>query len=203
MSSQSQFAAWLIDLDGTLYRQKPVRLAMAAELLLLAPHKVRTVQAFRREQERIRAEGSLTTACSYQLQLERTAQALGCSTESVTPVIRTWMEERPAKWLRLFTRKSLIDEIKAFRQAGGKTALVSDYPATTKLKGMRLETMFDAVVASGEPGGPRLLKPHPEGYLLAAERLEISPSSCLVIGDRDDADGEAARRAGMVFRHIR
>jgi beta-phosphoglucomutase-like phosphatase (HAD superfamily) len=39
--------------------------------------------------------------------------------------------------------------------------------------------------------------------LLAAERLEVEPAACLVIGDRDDADGEAARAAGMAFRHIR
>jgi beta-phosphoglucomutase-like phosphatase (HAD superfamily) len=38
--------------------------------------------------------------------------------------------------------------------------------------------------------------------LRAAAALEVEPSACLVIGDRDDADGEAARAAGMAFRRI-
>jgi HAD superfamily hydrolase (TIGR01509 family) len=59
------------------------------------------------------------------------------------------------------------------------------------------------VVSSGEPGGPSRLKPDPEGYLSAAERLGIAPERCLVIGDRDDADGAAARAAGMAVHIIR
>jgi sugar-phosphatase len=39
-------------------------------------------------------------------------------------------------------------------------------------------------------------KPHPEGYLLAAERLGVAPADCLVIEDAH-AGIEAARAAGM------
>ena len=60
-----------------------------------------------------------------------------------------------------------------------------------------------AVVANGDADGPKRLKPAPEGFLLAEERLGVEPADCLVIGDRDDADGEASRRAGMGFRLIR
>jgi beta-phosphoglucomutase-like phosphatase (HAD superfamily) len=59
------------------------------------------------------------------------------------------------------------------------------------------------VIANGEPGGPERLKPHPDGYLLAAALLGVSSEQCLVIGDRDDADGVAARHAKMAFRLIR
>src|SRR5690606_40516027 len=52
----------------------------------------------------------------------------------------------------------------------------------------------------GESGGPSALKPAPDGYLKAALSLGVSPEHCLVIGDRDDADGAAARAAGMAFR---
>ena len=77
---------------------------------------------------------------------------------------------------------------------GGKLALVSDYPATDKLNALGMASLFDLVVSNGEPGGPSRLKPHPEGYLSAAERLGVAPSACLVIGDRDDADGQIAFR---------
>ena len=62
--------------------------------------------------------------------------------------------------------------------------------------------LFEVVVANGEAGGPRWLKPDPDGYLSAAGRLGVAPERCLVLGDRADADGEAARRAGMTFRHV-
>jgi putative hydrolase of the HAD superfamily len=112
------------------------------------------------------------------------------------------MIERPAKWLPLFRRRSLLDEIRAFREAGGRTALVSDYPARRKLEALGAAPLFDVVVASGEPAGPRRLKPHPNGMLGAASALGIDPARCLVIGDRPDADGLAASAAGMAFRHI-
>ena len=86
---------------------------------------------------------------------------------------------------------------------GGRTAVVSDYPARKKLAALGEPELFEVVVASGEPGGPKRLKPDPEGYLRAAEALGVRPERCLVIGDRDDADGAAARAAGMQFRLMR
>ena len=61
---------------------------------------------------------------------------------------------------------------------------------------------FQRAGLSGEAEGPGRLKPWPDGYLLAAERLGIHPGECLVVGDRADADGEAARRGGMAFRRV-
>jgi FMN phosphatase YigB (HAD superfamily) len=197
------FSAWLVDLDGTLYRQRPVRLAMAAELALMGPHRIRIVKRFRREQERLRKEPQPAgDACPYQAQLAGTARALALPIEHVAKIVQHWMERRPCKWLRLFRRAPLIAEIAAFRQRGGKTALVSDYPASVKLAGMGIANLFDVVVACGEPEGPPCLKPSPLGYLLAAERLAIPAERCLVIGDRPDADGAAAERAGMAFRLV-
>ncbi len=92
--------------------------------------------------------------------------------------------------------------MRAFKAKGGRTALVSDYPAQRKLDALGCRELFDVIVANGEKNGPRRLKPDPEGYLLAAKLLEVAPAVCLVIGDRDDADGAAARAAGMGFRLV-
>jgi HAD superfamily hydrolase (TIGR01549 family) len=92
--------------------------------------------------------------------------------------------------------------IAKYRSLGGRTAIVSDYPAPQKLAAMGMSALFDAVVACGEPGGPSGLKPMGNGFLLAASQLGIGPEQCLVIGDRVDADGEAVRRAAMAYRHI-
>jgi HAD superfamily hydrolase (TIGR01549 family) len=195
--------AWLVDLDGTLYRPMFVKLAMAAELALLGLGVMRTLRHFRKEHERIRLELEHDVPSPYRLQLERTALELELDIEQVEQCVSEWMIERPGKWIRLFQRRDLVDEIAAFRMEGGRTALVSDYPASRKLAALGHIALFDAVVASGENDGPRRLKPHPDGYLSAARLLGIEPEHCLVIGDREDADGQAARAAGMRFRLVR
>jgi HAD superfamily hydrolase (TIGR01549 family) len=201
VSDERTHDAWLVDLDGTLYSQAPVRLAMGAEVALFGWGVARVLGRFRREQETLRQlelEGD-----PFLLQVERTALALGVSTTLVDATVRSWMIERPGKWLSLFRRRALLEEIRSFRATGGRTALVSDYPARRKLEALGAGTLFDTVVASGEPDGPRRLKPHPSGVLLAASALGIDPSRCLVIGDRADADGAAAKSAGMAFRLVR
>jgi HAD superfamily hydrolase (TIGR01549 family) len=199
-SVTTEFAAWLVDLDGTLYRATPLKLAMALELALFGLPQLRTLRRFRREHE-FALEAAESHESPFAAQLERTARALGASRAEVESVVDHWMFERPAKWIGLFRRRELLAEITAFQAAGGKVALVSDYPVRNKIEGLGLR--FDTVVCSGDSGGPRRLKPDPEGYLEAARRIEVPPARCLVIGDRLDRDGEAAARAGMAFRHVR
>lgn len=197
--SAEPFAAWLVDLDGTLYRSAPLKLAMAVELALFGLPSIRILQAFRREHE-AHPEASDEHSSPFAAQVARAARVLGKAPEQVERVVDRWMFERPAKWIALFRRRPLIRELRAFQATGGKLALVSDYPVRQKIA--RLDLRFDAVVSSGEPGGPRRLKPDPEGYLEAARRVAVVPERCLVIGDRTDRDGEAARRAGMAFRRV-
>lgn len=200
MSTAAPHDAWLVDLDGTLYSQAPVRLAMAAELSLFGWGALKILKYFRREQERLRTlelEGD-----PFLLQLEHTAAALGEPVDAVEARVQDWMIERPGKWLRLFRRRALLAEIAAFRRQGGRTALVSDYPARRKLQALGAAELFEVIVASGEPNGPQRLKPHPSGVLTAASALGVEPARCLVIGDREDADGLAASAAGMAFRHV-
>ena len=194
--------AWLVDLDGTLYHPRPVKLAMAASLALFGWRAARTIRAFRAQHELLRAEGLETEGDPFRFQLRRTAEALGRTPEAVEAVMQDWMVRRPGPWLSRFRRAPLLTEIAEFRAAGGRTALVSDYPAREKLRALGAEGLFEVVVASGEPGGPARLKPAPDGYLAAAAALGTLPAACLVIGDRDDADGAAARAAGMAFRRV-
>ncbi|MCE9552280.1 MAG: HAD family hydrolase [Planctomycetes bacterium] len=192
--------ALLVDLDGTLYPALPVRLAMAAELLLGNWSKIVVLKTFRQEHERVRNEPGEDNP--YHTQLRRTAQRLNQPLASVEAVVLEWMQRRPGKWLRYFRRHQLLRTIRGFRREGGRTALVSDYPAAAKLAALDAAECFDVVVASGEWPSLTRLKPSPQGYLAAAEQLHVPPAECLVIGDRDDTDGAAARSAGMQFMKI-
>jgi FMN phosphatase YigB (HAD superfamily) len=199
--------AWLVDLDGTLYHPLPVKLAMAAELVLFGRGAVPTIKAFRAQHEALRAalDGGeeLDGTDPFRRQLELAAGVLGRPVDAVEPVVLDWMVRRPGPWLRRFRRRDLLADVASFRTSGGRTAIVSDYPARDKLRALGAEELFEVIVASGEDGGPGRLKPDPAGYLAAAAALGVEPADCLVIGDRDDADGEAARRAGMAFRRVR
>lgn len=198
----SEHDAWLVDLDGTLYASSPVRVAMLAELSLSGWNVLGPLRRFRSEHELLRTTQAERVPSPYHLQLERTAGALGLAPALVEASVREWMIERPGKWLRRFRRSALIAELSAYRARGGRLGLVSDYPARGKLQALGCLELFDTVVANGEEGGPRWLEPHPDGLLSACERLGVAPERCLMLGDRHDADGEAARRAGMAFRRI-
>lgn len=199
----AEHEAWLVDLDGTLYKPKPVKLLMAAELVLFGWGNIKLLRRFRHEHEALRQQLTEPVDSPFALQVERTASGLGLRNEKVEGVVRDWMVERPGRWLRLFRRKKLLYEIEEFKAAGGHTALVSDYPAEVKLAALGARELFDVVVANGEEDGPSRLKPWPDGYQAAAERLGIAPDRCLVLGDREDADGAAAKFAGMGFRLIK
>lgn len=194
--------AWLVDLDGTLYHAAPVKLAMALEVALLGLRAAPALRRFRAEHEIVRASGAQATGSPFETQLAGAAAALATDVATLRGVVEEWMVRRPGKWLWLARRRGLLSELARFRAAGGKSALVSDYPARAKLAALGATALFDAVVAAGEPSGPPRLKPSPEGYLAAATHLGVDPAECLVIGDREDADGEAARRAGMAFRRV-
>jgi FMN phosphatase YigB (HAD superfamily) len=200
--------AWLIDLDGTLYTARWVKLAMAAELAIFGWSALGTLRRFRHEHEALRAEliaGNRLAeshANPFSAQVARTASALSRSPEAVELVVRDWMLVRPQKWIRRFPRSRLLAELAEFRAQGGRSALVSDYPAQHKIQALAAEHLFDVIVASGEEHSPRNLKPDPEGYLRAARLLGVEPARCLVIGDREDADGAAARAANMEFRLV-
>ena len=74
-------AAWLVDLDGTLYRQFPVRLAMALQLLLFGLGKASLLRHFRHEHERVRELG--LEGDPFTIQIIRTAEAFGRSEAEV------------------------------------------------------------------------------------------------------------------------
>lgn len=90
----------------------------------------------------------------------------------------------------------LLDYIADLRQHY-KTGLLSNISGRERLsirfQNGELERCFDTVVASGNEG---YVKPQPEIYEIAAARLGVSPSECVMIDDIAEFC-EGARQVGM------
>lgn len=82
-----------------------------------------------------------------------------------------------------------------------KLTVLSDYSyVDERLDLLNIERSVFTLTRSSEEYGA--LKPSPRPLLDIASKLDIDPSDILVVGDRDDTDGEASRAAGMGFYFI-
>ncbi len=87
-----------------------------------------------------------------------------------------------------------IETVIALRHSGIRTAVASSSQhARFILKHLGIQDLFDAVADGNLIEHPT---PHPEVFLLAAEKMRIAPECCLVVDD-NGAGIEAAHRAGM------
>jgi HAD superfamily hydrolase (TIGR01549 family) len=189
----------LFDLDGTLYRQAPLRRRMAAELLasplagpLSALRAARGVALFRRTRETLRAEPGGVGRLQYALPAER----LGVDPAVVEGWVREWIHERPLRHLRRLRAAGLEELLDALAGRGLRFGVFSDYPARDKLEALGVGGRFDPVLCATDPEIDAF-KPNPRGFLRACELWGLDPRQVLYVGDRADVDAEGARRAGM------
>lgn len=200
MHADRRVRAVLFDLDGTLYRQKPMRALMALELATLAvtrplqaPVSWRVLSGFRRAQETLRGQQTL---CGGPGQAEIAALQTGASVTQVEAIVEEWMMERPLKHLTRCRAKGLLPLLDFLTVRGVKLGVFSDYPADRKLQALGIRGRFSVVLCSTDPE-IGVFKPHPRGFLVAAQRWQVDPSEVLVVGDRPDADAAGAAAAGM------
>ena len=78
--------------------------------------------------------------------------------------------------------------------------VVSDYTTEHKLRALGISDRFEAAIEGVRLG---YVKPRPELFSRAADKLGIPASALLHIGDREDTDGAGARAAGCQVRIIR
>jgi putative hydrolase of the HAD superfamily len=192
------------DVDGTLYRQRPLRLRMARDIVLHTltkadPTPIAVLGRFRRIRERLgeeRAEG-------FEAKLiAETAAASGRSREAVQASVNDWIETRPLPYLAACRYDGVAELFAGLRRHGKTIGVLSDYPAKAKLAALGLTA--DHIVTAGLPE-VGVLKPHPRGLQALMDRAGVAPAATLLIGDRADRDGVAAReaRARVLIRSTR
>jgi HAD superfamily hydrolase (TIGR01549 family) len=193
--------ALVFDIDGTLYRQGPLRRAMLMHLLgRHLGHPVRgwqtmkVLRAYRHAQESLRA-GTVTSdiaAAQITLTCDRTLVDRGTVIDWVT----RWMEQEPLRFLPRCLQPGLIEFLQTAKKRGLRLGVLSDYPAESKLEALGLSGIFDVVLSAQAPE-VNVFKPDPRGLLVAMERLGAARADSLYIGDRVDVDAAMADAAGV------
>jgi FMN phosphatase YigB (HAD superfamily) len=184
------------DVDGTLYRQRPLRLRMAAELACHAVRErdlltLRVLARYRRIRERL---GHLETADFVPVLVAETAAATSTSQDHVRAIVAEWIDRRPLRHLAGVRYPGLVELFAGLRAKGKSIGILSDYAATAKLDALGLKA--DHIV-SAEDAAIGVLKPNPKGLIALMRAAGVEPSTTVLIGDRPDRDGLAARRAGV------
>jgi putative hydrolase of the HAD superfamily len=185
----------VFDVDGTLYGQRRLRVRMLRDMMV---HVAKTrslavpviVSTYRRIRERI-AEREVT---DFETALvAETAAATRRSATEIRAVVDDWIERRPLPYLAACIYPGVAALFSGLRRHGKIIGVLSDYPAAAKLDALGLEA--DHVLCAGDRG-IGVLKPNPRGLQVMMEAAGAAPGETVLIGDRADRDGAAARRAG-------
>ena len=199
---QGQLKALIFDVDGTLYRQGPVRRTMLGRLLrehvgnpMQGLLTLRVLRAYRKAQEVLRTPSSAYSDLAEE-QLRLACKWTGVRLEVVRVYVDRWMEREPLEPVA----RSLCEGVRECLQVAVKREMrlgvFSDYPPAAKLTAMGVEHFFDVLVSAQDPEVQKF-KPSPRGLEVALQRLGVERRQALYIGDRPEVDAAAARDAGV------
>lgn len=203
-NSLYDYKAVIFDLDGTLYYQKPFRIKMFCFLIgyiLTHPTSISDMFIIKKYRE-IREDWEKCSVdeigsrlpSDYDLdegQYEYVARVKKTSAQRVRKTVEFFMLEAPLKLLSQFKDEVLagiIDDLKNDKK-DIKIVIYSDYPVENKLKSLGIEADYLFTSGDEEIG---CMKPDPKGLRVILDKLQISNSDAIMIGDRYEKDGEAA-----------
>jgi putative hydrolase of the HAD superfamily len=188
------FAAVAFDIDGTLYP--------AWKLNLLAfPNVIRHCRFFL-ALGRVRKilHSHSRSDDFYSLQAELLARELGIAPDAAKPLIREIVYERCRKlFRRIKPFKGARETVFAFKAAGMKIGLLSDFPPEQKGDVWGIAPLCDAVISSEKIGA---LKPNPEPFDALADALGVPREKILYVGNSIRFDVRGARRAGLKTAYL-
>jgi HAD superfamily hydrolase (TIGR01662 family) len=190
----------IFDLDGTLYRMRwymrPILTIMLFPNILRLPRflKIRGTYA------------GIDLESSDILYKEVVKQLAPVEKASEDTLLR-WIDKHFYKafvnvmFFLKNSRPHVNKTLQLLQLNGYKLAVLSDYDRIPERLGkLKIDKSVFSIMTSSESFGA--LKPSPVPFKKIASNWNLDPSEILVIGDRDDTDGEGARRAGMKFIHI-
>lgn len=200
MLSMRNIRGIIFDLDGTLYQMRwYMRPFLASKLV---PHLFR-LPHFLKERKRFAG----VQMGSRENLLNSIALAVSKKEKCSPEEIYNWILKSfyPA-FISIMpflknSRPGIEETMTSLRKGGLKLGVLSDYDHVSKrLEHLQIDPSLFDITSSSEASGA--LKPCTQPFLDIADQWNIGPEKILVIGDRDDTDGQAARDAGMQFIQI-
>ena len=186
----------VFDLDGTLYNKK----GLVKHMMCSALCEWRMMLKERKTRKQLRGIWTGNKESFYRLYFQTMATRCLFSIDYA----QWWYNTRymplmvkvlkkyycPAEWVIPFVSQCKL--------LGIRLVVLSDYGHTKeKLQALGMEcSLFDWVISAPELGG---LKPASQLMACVAAKMGVQPHQCLVIGDRDDTDGELARSVNAPF----
>ena len=186
--------AVLFDVDGTLY---PQSFFIRTSLQFFLRHP-RISMAFRHLRHDVRAIGGVEDLHLAQISLcagymRRPAEVAEYLLD--TYIYGTFMDML-AKAKPYPEVEPLLAELK---NAGLKLGVITDYPVGAKVSALGFDKYWDVTISADTMGH---LKPEPDAFLLAAEKLKISPEQIIYVGNEYKYDIIGANKAGMKTAHL-
>jgi putative hydrolase of the HAD superfamily len=193
-----KFAALAFDLDGTLYPNYRFYIRLVPFVF----KELRLLRAFGKARDRLRAgEGKGTGEDFYSRQARLMAEILREPPEEIREKVRRLIYRG---WEPAFRKIKLYphveETLRAFKAAGIKMGLLSDFPAGEKLKNLGIFEFWDTVLCSEVIGE---LKPDPLPFGELARCMGFPPEEILYVGNSFPYDVAGAKRAGMGAAWIR
>ncbi len=184
------------DVDGTLYRQDTLRRRMLQQLLLHSIVRIdlkplRILSTYRQLRESLAVA---ETEGFAPILVAETAKETGYASSVVEEVISEWIHRRPLRYLASCRYPFLQELFSAIKRKKKIVGVLSDYPAKEKMQALSLEADY---IVTAHDEAVCMLKPHPRGLEVLMRTAGVQASETVLIGDRLDRDGAAARRAGV------
>ncbi len=194
----SSYSLIIFDMDGTMYFQKSMQIRMGARLVMHALfHRggmkdMKLVLDYRK----MRENWDSSKEASDDVFFSELSARHGVEKERVAAVISKWMFEIPMDAVASSADKDLANTVERLLYEGKKVCIYSDYPAKDKCEALGLPE--DMEIFSCGDGGIGKMKPDPEGILCISKlHPDIPKNEIIMVGDRMDRDGLAAKAAGV------
>jgi len=173
-----EYRLLILDMDGTLYYQFPLRLCMCIEMAFFyVVHIRRIAELFAIKNFRKKYEKGIL--------------------EKETPAISYWMQGRPLRYITLFRDRKLLSLVRQLREQGAKIAIYSDYPVQKKIAALPDLTADYCFCAAD--AAIQCLKPNTHGLKNILRITDEAVDNSLFIGDRYEKDGKCAEGVGMDY----
>ena len=194
--------AVLFDLDNTLYDYDSVhKKALKQVYKVLKKHinlsSARFMKLFELSKQEIHRELAGTASSHnrvlyFQRLIEKTHK-----TVEPTIILKLYNIYWNTLLNNMKLRKGALEVLRSLKKKGIKIAIVSDLTTNIqlrKLEKLKISRYVDVLVTSEEAGSE---KPHAIMFLLALNKLNVSPHKAIMVGDNTIADVEGANFVGL------